>query len=359
MNRLRHEKSPYLNQHADNPVDWYPWSEEAFAKAREDDKPIFLSIGYSTCHWCHVMAHESFEDAGIAALMNEAFVNIKVDREERPDIDGLYMSVCQALTGSGGWPLTVVMTPDKRPFFAGTYFPKDSFPGRIGMRDLITRISELWEGERDRVLSSAEEIMAWIKRESSPEEGEAPGTASLRAAYTELASRFDSVHGGFGDAPKFPSPHTLSFLLRYHRRFQDTAALAMVTKTLDAMRAGGIYDHLGFGFHRYATDRGWFLPHFEKMLYDQALLAFVYTEAYQVTGTAAYGVTAREILTYALRDLRSSEGGFFSAEDADSEGREGAYYLWRADEIRAVLDGDAAEWWIRTYGVKSQGNFTP
>ncbi|MEN6474434.1 MAG: thioredoxin domain-containing protein [Syntrophaceae bacterium] len=356
MNHLRHEKSPYLLQHADNPVDWYAWGEEAFAKARAEDKPVFLSIGYSTCHWCHVLAHESFEDKGIAQLMNEAFVNIKVDREERPDIDSLYMGVCQALTGSGGWPLTVVMTPDKRPFFAGTYFPKDSFPGRIGMRDLIARLSELWDSERARVEASAEDIIAWLKRETSLEEGAAPGIPALQAAYDELKSRFDEIHGGFGDAPKFPSPHTLSFLLRYHRRFQDKKALAMVTITLDAMRAGGIYDHLGFGFHRYATDRRWFLPHFEKMLYDQALLAFVYTEAYQVTGTAAFGVTAREILSYVLRDLRSPQGAFFSAEDADSEGREGAFYLWKADEIRAVLDGDAAQRWMQTYSLISQEN---
>jgi len=356
MNRLRYEKSPYLLQHADNPVDWYPWGQEAFAKARQDDKPVFLSIGYSTCHWCHVMAHESFEDAETATLMNEAFVNIKVDREERPDIDSLYMSVCQALTGSGGWPLSVVMTPDKRPFFAGTYFPKDSFPGRIGMRDLILRLRELWDSERERVLASAEDIIVWLKRESSLEEGDAPGIPALRQAYTELKTRFDSLYGGFGDAPKFPSPHTLSFLLRYYRRFQDEAALAMVTKTLDAMRAGGIYDHLGFGFHRYATDRRWFLPHFEKMLYDQALLAFVYTEACQVTGREAYGVTAREILSYVLRDLRSPHGGFFSAEDADSEGREGAYYLWTIDEIRTVLGEQKTEQWMQAFDMKALEN---
>ncbi len=356
MNRLARERSPYLLQHADNPVDWYAWGDEAFAEASERDKPVFLSIGYSTCHWCHVMAHESFEDGEIAALLNEAFVNIKVDREERPDIDSLYMSVCQALTGAGGWPLTVVMTPDKRPFFAGTYFPKDSFPGRIGMRDLIARLSELWENERERVLASADDIVAWLKRESSPQESAEPGIATLQAAFTALKHSFDESYGGFGDAPKFPSPHTLSFLLRYHRRFKDGSALAMVTRTLDAMRAGGVYDHLGFGFHRYATDRRWFLPHFEKMLYDQALLAIVYTEAFQATGTAPYGATAREILGYVLRDLRSPQGGFYSAEDADSEGREGAYYLWTADEVRAVLDGPAAERWMRAFGMRDQGN---
>jgi len=356
MNRLRYEKSPYLLQHADNPVDWYPWGEEAFARARQENKPVFLSIGYSTCHWCHVMAHESFEDAHVAALMNEAFVNIKVDREERPDIDNLCMSVCQALTGSGGWPLTVVMTPDKRPFFAGTYFPKDSFPGRIGMRDLIVRLRDLWMSERERIETSAEDVIAWLKREASLDEGAAPGISTLRQAFAELKSRFDSVHGGFGDAPKFPSAHALSFLLRYHRRFKDEIALAMVTKTLDAMRAGGIYDHLGFGFHRYATDRRWFLPHFEKMLYDQALLAFVYTEAYQATGQASFGATAKEILQYVLRDMRSPQGGFYSAEDADSEGREGAYYLWRADEIRTVLDEPQAGRWMQAFGVKDQGN---
>ena len=357
MNRLTHEKSPYLLQHADNPVDWYPWGDEAFATARREDKPIFLSIGYSTCHWCHVMAHESFEDVGIAALMNTAFVNIKVDREERPDIDSVYMRVCQGLTGGGGWPLTIIMTPDKRPFFAGTYFPKETRSGRIGMRDLMLRIDELWRNERDKVLESADQVTALFQQERIGSAMGEPGISTLRMAYEELKAHYDAMHGGFGAAPKFPTPHHLTFLLRYGKRFRDEQALEMVETTLGALRSGGIYDHVGFGFHRYSTDDHWFLPHFEKMLYDQALLAFVYTEAFQATNKHEYGNTAQEIFQYVLRELRSPEGGFFSAEDADSEGEEGKYYLWTEQEIRAILEEKAAELWIQAYGIEGNGNY--
>jgi len=317
-NRLATEKSPYLLQHADNPVDWYPWGEEAFAKARLEDKPIFLSIGYSTCHWCHVMEGESFEDAEIAQLMNDAFICIKVDREERPDIDEVYMSVCQMLTGSGGWPLTIIMTPDKKPFFAGTYFPKESRFGRIGMKELIRRIRELWRKERAKIEESAEKIAQAVAEDFAIEGGDL-GEGILASAYEQLLASFDTLHKGFGQAPKFPAPHNLLFLLRRWKRTQDARALSMVTETLKAMRLGGIYDHLGFGFHRYSTGAGWILPHFEKMLYDQALHSLAYVEAYQATRDESFSRTAREILAYVQRDLTSEEGAFYSAEDADSE----------------------------------------
>jgi len=357
-NRLIHEKSPYLLQHAYNPVDWYPWGEEAFEKARREDKPIFLSIGYSTCHWCHVMEHESFEDPEVAQLMNETFVSIKVDREERPDIDNIYMTVCQMLTGSGGWPLTILMTPDKKPFFAGTYFPKESRFGRIGMLDLAPRIQEIWTTRRDEVLNSANQIISALQQTAESTQGEELGLPILKAAYEQIARRFDRSYGGFGNAPKFPTPHNFLFLLRYWKRTGDGAALEMVEKTLQAMRRGGIYDHVGFGFHRYSTDREWLLPHFEKMLYDQAMLAMAYTEAYQATGKEDYAQTAREIFTYVLRDMAAPTGGFYSAEDADSEGVEGKFYVWTLDEIRQVLDKEEADLVIRVFHIQRGGNFT-
>jgi len=363
MNRLGAELSPYLQQHADNPVDWYPWGEEAFARAKREDKPIFLSIGYSTCHWCHVMEHESFEDAEVAALMNETFVSIKVDREERPDIDSVYMTVCQMLTGSGGWPLTIIMTPDAQPFYAATYIPRDTRQGRPGMLQLIPWIGDLWREERDRVLQSAGEITAALLLSEersgtiSSEDTESRGTDVLDSAYAYFSAQFDPEHGGFGSAPKFPSPHTLGFLLRYYHRTGEEHALQMVEQTLRAMRAGGMYDHVGFGFHRYSTDRTWRIPHFEKMLYDQALLILVYLEAFQVTGDEVYASTAREILTYVLRDLRSPEGGFFSAEDADSEGEEGRFYLWDWEELAEVLGPSAAEL-APFLHLSAGGNFT-
>ncbi len=357
MNRLAREKSPYLLQHADNPVDWYPWGEEAFERARKEDKPIFLSIGYSTCHWCHVMARESFEDPEVAELMNEVFVCIKVDREERPDIDETYMQVCQMLTGSGGWPLTIVMTPDKKPFFAGTYLPKKGRLGRMGMVELINAVRELWENRREDVLSSAEKIAGVLRRAGEVSPGEELDEDVLDEAYHGLVDRFDHEYGGLGDAPKFPMATSLMFLLRYWKRKKMRKALDMVVKTLREMRKGGIYDHVGHGFHRYSTDRRWLLPHFEKMLYDQALLAAAYIEAYQETGDAVFGRTAREVFAYVLRDMRSPEGGFYSAEDAESGGKEGGFYLWSLDDVYEVLgreDGELVAW---VYGLEEDGNF--
>ncbi|ARA92369.1 thioredoxin domain-containing protein [Rhodothermaceae bacterium RA] len=357
-NRLAGSDSPYLLQHRDNPVDWFPWGDEAFEKARREDKPVFLSIGYATCHWCHVMAHESFEDPEVAALLNEGFVSIKVDREERPDIDQIYMTVCQLATGQGGWPLTVVMTPDKRPFFVATYLPKRSRLQRIGMMELLPRLRAAWETNRAEVLAAADDLTGVLRQMSAADAGgEQPGRAWLDAAFGQLARRYDPEHGGFGQAPKFPSPHHLLFLLRYTSRTGRDDALRMVTHTLDRMRMGGIYDHVGFGFHRYATDRTWTLPHFEKMLYDQAMLSMAYTEAYQATGRLRFRRTAEEILTYVLRDLTDPEGGFYSAEDADSEGREGAFYLWTVDELRAVLGEDDARRAIEWFNVEPRGNF--
>ena len=362
-NRLQFEKSPYLLQHADNPVDWYPWGEEAFEQARKDDKPIFLSIGYSTCHWCHVMEHESFEDLGVARLMNEVFISVKVDREERPDIDNLYMTVSQLLTGSGGWPLTIIMTPDKKPFFGGTYFPKHSRFGRIGMLDLIPQIRDIWENDREKTIQTAEQVMAGLQDVSnatirSQVSGEeALGEDVLHETCGQLACRFDQRHGGFGTAPKFPTPHTLLFLLRYWTRSGEERALNMVEQTLQAMRLGGIYDHLGFGFHRYSTDAQWLLPHFEKMLYDQALIAMAYIEAYQATQKEVYAQTAKEIFTYVLRDMTASEGGFYSAEDADSEGKEGKFYVWSIHEIQELLEVEDADLFIKIFNFEENGNF--
>ena len=337
MNRLQHEKSPYLLQHAGNPVNWYPWGEEAFAAARRENKPVFLSIGYSTCHWCHVMAHESFEDPEVAAALNEVFVPVKVDREERPDVDELYMTACQLLTGQGGWPLTVFLTPEGKPFFAGTYIPKEGRYGMSGLLELIPRVGELWRTQAERVEGSAEQILAALRQAAEPgQAGEAPGPAVLEQAFQDLLGRFDREQGGFGGAPKFPAAHTLSFLLT--RR--EPEALGMVEKTLRAMRAGGIYDQVGLGFHRYATDARWRVPHYEKMLYDQALLALAYTEAWQLTGQPLYRRTAEETFTYVLRDLTSPAGAFYSAEDADSEGEEGRFYRWTREELSSLLDGE-------------------
>jgi len=356
-NRLQYEKSPYLLQHAANPVDWYPWGEEAFEKARREDKPIFLSIGYSTCHWCHVMAHESFEDEEVARLLNENFVSIKVDREERPDIDKLYMAVCQVLTGSGGWPLTIMMTADRRPFYAATYIPKAGRPGQMGMVALIPGLGEVWRKERGKILESAEEIIEALQRmdQGKGSRGELPSDTVLREAYDDLSRRFDARYGGFDSAPKFPMSQHLFFLLRYGGRQGNPQALTMVEKTLQAMRQGGICDHVGFGFHRYSTDAQWRMPHFEKMLYDQALLALACTEAFQATGKAFYERTAREILTYVLRDMTAPEGGFYAAEDADTAGEEGAYYLWTAEELRQVLEPEEAELVIRMYAIREDG----
>jgi len=356
-NRLIHEKSPYLLQHANNPVDWYPWSDEAFEKANKEKKPIFLSIGYSTCHWCHVMAHESFEDPNVAHLMNTSFINIKVDREERPDIDKIYMTVCQMMTGSGGWPLTIIMTADKRPFYAATYIPKENRFGRTGMLELLPRIDEIWKSRRAEVNQTADHIVISLASIADDSKREDPTEDILKSAYDHLVHIFDDNHGGFGIAPKFPSPQNLLFLLRYWKRSDNKSALEMVEKTLKKMHSGGIHDHIGFGFHRYSVDQKWFLPHFEKMLYDQAMLAIAYTETYQATGNDLYAETARRIFDYVLQHMTSQEGGFYSAEDADSEGKEGKFYVWTHDEIAKVLDKNEVELMINVFNMEKAGNF--
>lgn len=356
-NRLVHEKSPYLQQHAYNPVDWYPWGEEAFEAARTEGKPIFLSIGYSTCHWCHVMERESFEDEEIARLMNDTFVSIKVDREERPDIDHIYMTVCQLMSGGGGWPLNIIMTPEKKPFFAGTYFPRSTRFGRIGMDDLCRRVKEVWTNQQDEAQRSASKVMSTLTQIPDDSPGEALGDDVLDTAFNQLSERFDEELGGFGQAPKFPTPHNMLFLLRYWKRTGRTRARKMVENTLHAMRLGGIFDQVGFGFHRYSTDSRWLVPHFEKMLYDQALLAMAYTEAFQATENEAFAETAQQIFTYVLRDMASPEGGFYSAEDADSEGEEGKFYVWTVQEIRSLLEPREAEAVIAAYSLRPEGNF--
>jgi uncharacterized protein YyaL (SSP411 family) len=357
MNKLNSEKSPYLLQHADNPVDWYPWSNEAFERAKRENKPIFLSIGYSTCHWCHVMAHESFEDPQVAKLLNEVFISIKVDREERPDIDKIYMTVCQMMTGSGGWPLTIIMTPDKNPFFAGTYFPKETRFGRIGLIDLMKKIKNLWNNNKSEILNSSEQIKFVLQNVTQESPGDKFNKKMLKKTYNQLTLQFDPKNGGFSDRPKFPTPHNLLFLLRFWKRTGSKEALEMVEKTLQAIRKGGIYDHLGFGIHRYSTDSNWLVPHFEKMLYDQALVSIVYLEAYQATKNEIYANTAREIFTYVLRDMTSPEGGFYSAEDADSEGVEGKFYVWSKKEIEKSLRFEDAEFILKIFNVEDSGNY--
>ena len=355
-NRLIFEKSPYLLQHADNPVDWYPWGEEAFLKAKKEDKPIFLSIGYSACHWCQVMERESFEDEEVASLINKYFVAVKVDREERPDIDNIYMTVCQYMTGSGGWPLTIIMTPDEKPFFAGTYFPKQAKFGRSGLMEILNQIASLWRKDRPSALQAGNQVTQTIKNiSSSPMSGDLT-KENLKQAYQKFKDSFDETNGGFGLAPKFPSAHNLSLLLRWWKRSGEEKALKMVEKTLDAMWKGGMYDHLGFGFHRYSTDSRWLVPHFEKMLYDQAMLAIAYVEAYQATGKAQYAEVARQIFTYVLRDMTSPEGAFYSSENADSEGEEGKFYVWTQDDIKAILGEEQGDLFCKFYGVMKKGN---
>ncbi|MEN6321194.1 MAG: thioredoxin domain-containing protein [Syntrophaceae bacterium] len=357
QNRLINEKSPYLLQHAENPVDWYPWCNEAFEKARTENKPVFLSIGYSTCHWCHVMAHESFEDAAVAGLLNDVFICIKVDREERPDIDKVYMSACQMMTGSGGWPLTIVMTPDKQPFFAATYIPKESRFNRFGLMDIMPKIREIWTKQKNDIVKSAGQIVASLQQKGPELKGEAVSEDILDAAYNGLAALYDEKNGGFGRAPKFPMPHQILFLLRYWKWRGEKRALEMAVHTLRAMRCGGMYDHVGFGFHRYSTDEKWLVPHFEKMLYDQAMLAMAYTEAYQATGDDFFKRTACEIFNYVMRDMKSPAGGFYSAEDADIEGEEGKYYVWTYDEIEELMGPSDAELAICVFQVEKEGNF--
>lgn len=355
-NKLVDELSPYLLQHKNNPVEWYPWSEEAFEKAKTENKPILLSIGYSTCHWCHVMERESFEDLEVARLMNDTFINIKVDREERPDVDHIYMTVCQMMTGAGGWPLTILMTPEKKPFFAGTYFPKHSRGERPGMIDLINRTREVWKSHQAELTEQAEEITQHLIEMKPTSEDSFISESLFRKTFHELAGTYDELNGGFGNRPKFPVPHNLLYLMRYYKRTGSDEALDMVVNTLTKMRLGGIYDHVGFGFHRYSTDARWFVPHFEKMLYDQAMMLSAYSEAYMITGDNLIKQTAYEITNYIERDLLSPEGAYYSAEDADSEGEEGKFYLWHIDEIRQLLIGNV-ELATDLFGIEESGNF--
>jgi uncharacterized protein YyaL (SSP411 family) len=357
-NRLIFEKSPYLLQHAENPVDWYPWGEAAFARARAEDKPVFLSIGYSTCHWCHVMAHESFADGEAAAVLQRHFIAIKVDREERPDVDAAYMAACQLLTGSGGWPLTVVLTPGREPFFAATYLPRQSRGGMTGLIPLLERIAELWRQDRSRVVATGSQLSSALLRREALAEDPAPlSDRPLRQALEQYRTDFDPRHGGFGHAPKFPAPHNLSLLLRLGSRFANPQATAMALETLRAMRLGGIYDQIGFGLHRYSVDERWLVPHFEKMLYDQALLILAAVEAWQVSGDPFFSQLARETGSYLLRDLRHPEGGFFCGDDADSEGDEGIFYLWSPEEVQAVLGSEPGTVYCRSFDVTAAGNF--
>ncbi len=357
-NRLINEKSPYLLQHAHNPVDWHAWSEETFDLAKKQNKPVFISIGYATCHWCHVMEKESFEDEEVARVLNDIFISIKVDREERPDIDAVYMAACQMLTGSGGWPLNLFLTPDKKPFFAATYLPKRNRFGRAGLIDLCQQVDTLWKSENDKVNSSAAGIAATLDRAFTFSAADEPGESLLDHAFQLIWQGYDSKYGGFESAPKFPTPHRLLFLLRRYDRTGDAKALKMVEKTLKAMRLGGIWDHVGYGFHRYSTDQEWLLPHFEKMLYDQALIAQACLETYQITQDEFYAQTADEIFTYVLRDMTSPQGAFFSAEDADSEGEEGKFYVWTIGEFRNVLGDSDSEVWEKIFNLKPDGNFT-
>jgi len=356
-NRLAEETSPYLQQHARNPVDWYPWGEEALEKSRREDKPILLSIGYSACHWCHVMERESFENDDIAAMMNESFVSIKVDREERPDIDEIYMSAVQIMTGSGGWPLTVFLTPELEPFYGGTYFPPEDRWGRPGFSTVLREIARVFREDRSRVRETSKALTERIQSLAVvPSSRELMTRSLIHQAARELALRFDSREGGFSAAPKFPPTGAISLLLRYHASSRDPDALAMVELTLDKMAAGGMYDHLGGGFHRYSTDAAWLVPHFEKMLYDNALLARAYLEAYQVTGKEDYARVARETLEWVLREMQDEEGGYYSTKDADSEGVEGKFYVWSEKEVRTLL-GPRADEFCRSYDVTAGGNW--
>lgn len=355
-NKLINELSPYLLQHAYNPVDWHPWNEETFELAKKLNKPIFLSIGYSACHWCHVMEHESFNDPEVAQLMNEVFINIKVDREERPDIDHIYMTICQIMTGSGGWPLTILMAPNKKPFFAGTYFPKESNEFRVGIKDLIKRAKEVWANHYNELMESADEMIAQINFTREKGTNSDINESIIKKCFYELASTFESQYGGFSKRPKFPIPHNLMFLNKFYYYYNNKEALDMVNFTLTKMRLGGIYDHLGGGFHRYSTDQEWLVPHFEKMLYDQSLLVLSYLETYQITKNNLFLNTALETLEYLRRDMLSPEGAFYSAEDADSEGEEGKFYIWTIDEIRKNLVG-YVDFTINVFNLKENGNY--
>ena len=358
-NRLARETSPYLVQHADNPVDWYPWDEEALQRARSEDKPILLSIGYSACHWCHVMAHECFENRDIAALMNQRFINVKVDREERPDLDSIYMEAVQAMTGSGGWPLTVFLTPQGKPFFGGTYFPPEDGHGIPAFPRVLQAVADAYHNRRGDIEQTASELeVALSQRISASSASTEPLTADIvKRAYIAIRQSFDSIDGGFGGAPKFPQPKALEFLMRYAHHFHDSTALDMVDFTLEKMCRGGIYDQIGGGFHRYATDTNWMVPHFEKMLYDNAQLSHLYLQAYLFIAKPLYRSTAEETLDYVLREMTSPQGGFYSTQDADSEGVEGKYYLWTDREIIDVVGNEVGERVNGYFGVAPGGNF--
>jgi uncharacterized protein len=363
-NRLITEKSPYLLQHAHNPVDWYPWGDEAFDAARRENKPIFLSIGYSTCHWCHVMEHESFENDSVAGIMNTYFISIKVDREERPDVDKVYMSAVQAMTGSGGWPLSIFLTQELKPFYGGTYYPPQDAHGRPGFPTVLERIHQVWETEREKVVESGNRLIAILQQErEADQEGSAVDETLLKRTYHQLAAQYDPKYGGFGNGPKFPRPVVLNFLFRYYARSKDEEALTMALTTLRAMAQGGMYDHIGGGFHRYSVDAQWRVPHFEKMLYDQAQLVNSYLDAFQITSDESFARTARETLDYVLRDMTDPDGGFYSAEDADSpepenpaHASEGAFYLWTKKEIENILQTEDAKVFCHHFGVDEYGN---
>lgn len=375
-NHLKNQTSPYLLQHADNPVDWYPWCDEAFERAKREDKPVFLSIGYSTCHWCHVMAYESFEDTQVAEILNQYFISIKVDKEERPDIDSIYMSVCQAFTGSGGWPTTIFLTPDQKPFFAGTYFPKTAKFGQPGLVELLLAIHKKWEKDREKLLRTSDEVVSVLNRQMYDEESlsqdklsnkgnvhgirELPDDAAiqlLKNAVSNYKHAFDKKYGGFGNAPKFPTPHNLLFLMKQYEKYADKECMEMVEKTLMQMYRGGIFDHIGGGFSRYSTDQYFLVPHFEKMLYDNALLILAYCKGYQLTKNRIFVLVAERCAEYILREMKSSDGGFYSAQDADSEGVEGKYYLFEPSEIIDVLGRTAGKEFNEYFDITAAGNF--
>ncbi len=364
-NHLENQTSPYLLQHVENPVDWYPWCEEAFERAKKEDKPVFLSIGYSTCHWCHVMAHESFEDKEIADLLNRYFVSIKVDKEERPDLDSIYMSVCQAFTGSGGWPTTIFLTPEQKPFFAGTYFPKTARLGQIGLKELLLAVHGKWKADRNALVQSAEEIVSALKKQNASWDGLDKKQQAkvelnpvlLETAFEQYQTLFDEKHGGFGSAPKFPTPHNLLFLMKYYEKSKNKKAMEMVEKTLLQMYRGGIFDHIGGGFSRYSTDAYFLVPHFEKMLYDNALLILAYCKAFEITEKTVYQKIAEKTADYILREMTSPEGGFFCAQDADSEGVEGKYYLFESEEIKEILGEEKGEEFNQYFDIREKGNF--
>ncbi|MFS0656890.1 thioredoxin domain-containing protein [Bacillus sp. 179-C3.3 HS] len=356
-NQLVAEKSPYLLQHAYNPVNWYTWSDEAFDKAKRENKPVLVSIGYATCHWCHVMAHETFEDHEVADILNEHFVSIKVDREERPDIDSMYMSVCQMMTGQGGWPLNVFITPDQKPFYAGTYFPKRSAYGRPGFIEALTQLLDAYHHDRDHIESLAEKATNNLRIKAAGQIEKTLSQDVIHQAYYQLMSSFDTLYGGFGSAPKFPAPHMLTFLMRYYEWTGQENALYAVTKTLDGMANGGIYDHIGSGFSRYSTDEKWLVPHFEKMLYDNALLIETYTEVFQITQLPHYKNLVHHLIQFVKRDMMSSDGSFYSAIDADSEGKEGQYYVWSKDDIMTLLGDDLGALFCNVYHITDEGNF--